>query len=180
MKKFLLIGLAILLSSLTFNNSFAQKANLNIAVISVDEVLKSSTAMKKIQEDMTDKETKYQTQIDKKYETLDQEAKKIESKKSILSAEAYKKEKENFVKKFENLKIELEDKRKSLKKGQIEALTQVDKKVKEIIDEISKEKNIDLILPASQLIYHNEELNISAEVLDRLNKELKEVKVNFN
>ena len=42
MKKIILIS--ILSVFLTFNNSFAQKANLNVAVIDVEEVLKNSLA----------------------------------------------------------------------------------------------------------------------------------------
>lgn len=178
MKKILLIA-AILLGIIS-QNSFAQKANLNVAVINVDQILISSVAMKKIQDVMSKKESEYQGQIDKKYEALDNDSKKLESRKSVLSQEAFDKEKDVIYKKFGDLKKDLEDKKQSLKKSNVEALAQVDKKIRDIVDQIAKDKNIDLILPSSQTIFYSSDTDISNEVLSKLNKELKEVKVIFN
>ncbi len=78
-----------------------------------------------------------------------------------------------------NLQQEAAKKQKLLKKGYVEALAQIDKKVKKILDDISNEKNIDIIFPSSALASYKDHLDISAEVLKRLNQELKNVKVNF-
>jgi Skp family chaperone for outer membrane proteins len=52
-------------------------------------------------------------------------------------------------------------------------MTKVNDKIKDIIAEISKEKELDLIVPASQTLYYNDNLDISAEVLKRLNKKIR-------
>lgn len=46
----------------------------------------------------------------------------------------------------------------------------VNDKVKSIVAEIAKEKNLDIIVPSSQTLYFKDELDITAEVLASLNK----------
>jgi len=178
MKKLILIAVIFTLSG--FNFAFAQKANLNVAVIDVEEVLKNSTVVKYVKEKIASKEKIYQAEIDKEQKKLEKEFNRIKSKQSVLSDSAKKEEERKFAEKFNKLKSELDAKQKSLKKAYLESMTQIDKKVNEIVADISKSNNIDLILPSSQIISYQDELDISPLVLKRLNKDLKKVKINFN
>ncbi len=178
MKKLILITIIAFLTS--FSSSFAQGSSLNIAVINAEEVLRNSVVMKHIQDKISSKEKEYQSMIDVKQKVLEKEFKKIDSKKSVLSTSSLEEEEEKFNKKFNDLKVELESKQKSLKDASIQALSQVDEKVNEIIATISKEKNLDLILHSSSLIFAKDDLDISDEVLKRLNKQMTKVKINFN
>jgi Skp family chaperone for outer membrane proteins len=58
-------------------------------------------------------------------------------------------------------------------------MSKVNDEIKTIIADISKEKSLDLIVPAAQTLYYKDELDISNEVLKRLNKEVTKVKVSF-
>ncbi len=178
MKKIILIALFLTLA--IFSNSFAQKTNLNIGVIDVEEVLKNSLAMKQVKAKISKKEKLYQTQIDKKQQLLEKELQKIKSKQSVLSKEALKEEEIKFNKKFNDLKTELDTKQKSLKKAYVESIAQLDKKINMIVATISEEKNIDLILPASGVISYQEDLDISSQVLTKLNQQMKKIKINFD
>jgi Skp family chaperone for outer membrane proteins len=51
--------------------------------------------------------------------------------------------------------------------------------MKEIIVEISKEKSLDVIIPASQALFYKDELEITEEVLKKLNKKITKVEVKF-
>jgi Skp family chaperone for outer membrane proteins len=66
-----------------------------------------------------------------------------------------------------------------LKKASIDAMSKVNDKVKTIVSEIAKEKELDTIIPASQTLYFKDELDITAEVLSRLNKKITKVEVKF-
>jgi Skp family chaperone for outer membrane proteins len=66
-----------------------------------------------------------------------------------------------------------------LKKASLDAMSKVNDEIKTIIADISKEKSLDLIVPAAQTLYYKDELDISNEVLKRLNKEVTKVKVSF-
>ncbi|MFM8186731.1 MAG: OmpH family outer membrane protein, partial [Alphaproteobacteria bacterium] len=61
----------------------------------------------------------------------------------------------------------------------IDAMSKVNDKVKVIVSEISKEKNLDVIMPTSQTLFFKDELDITAEVLSALNKKITKVDVKF-
>ncbi len=55
----------------------------------------------------------------------------------------------------------------------------VNDKIKDIIADISKEKDLDVIMPSAQALYYKDELDISEEVLTRLNKKITKADVKF-
>ena len=58
-------------------------------------------------------------------------------------------------------------------------MSKVNDKIKDIIAEISKEKELDVIIPAAQALYYKDNLDISEEVLKRLNKKITKIDVKF-
>ncbi len=173
MKKILVTTVVVL--ACTFANANAS----NLAIIDVEKIVKESVAMKDVQKKVSAKQEQYQAEINKKQSQLEAEQKKIESKKNVLSKEAYEKEVNAFEKKVEELKSFVEKKQEVLKKSSVEAMTKVNEVVKKIIADISKEKQVDVIIPASQALFFKDELDVSAEVAKRLNKEITKVTVKF-
>ena len=74
---------------------------------------------------------------------------------------------------------EAQKKRVSLDKAFNQALSDIQKNVTTIITEIAKERQIALVVPASQTMYFDPQMNVSAEVLARLNKRLPSLKLAF-
>ena len=58
-------------------------------------------------------------------------------------------------------------------------MSKVNDKVKTIVSDIAKEKELDAIITASQTLYFKDEFDITAEVLSRLNKKITKVEVKF-
>lgn len=158
----------------TFN---AQAAG--IGILDVEKIVKESTAMRDIQSKVSKKQDEYQKEVTKKQTALEAEQKKIEGKKSLLSKEAFEKETTAFEKKVDELKTFVDKKQNSLKKASVDSMSKVNDKIKDIIADISKEKELDAIVPASQALYYRDDLDISAEVLSRLNKKITKVDVKF-
>lgn len=159
---------------------FATNSNASeVAILDVEQIVKESEAMRDIQAKVSKKQEEYQKEVKAKEEALDKEQKRIEGKKSMLSKEALEKEEKEFLEKFDNLKTFVDRKQNSLKKASLEAMSAVNDQIKDIIEKIAKEKSIDVIVPASQALYYKETLDISKEVLEKLNKNLKKVKVTF-
>lgn len=178
MKKLILIILTTFL--LNISNVFAQNTSLNIAVINADDVLSNSKVVNFIQEKIINKEKEYQVEINKKQTSLKKEFQEIEKKRSVLSEKSLKKEEDKFAKKYQDLKEELTKRRESLKTASLKAFVRVDKKMNKIIKDISEEQDIDLVLPTSNIIFAKDKLDISAQVLERLNEQMTKVKVRFN
>lgn len=172
MKK--ILALAVISSFFAFN------ANANtIGVLDVEKIVKESKAMRDIQSKVGKQQEVYQKEVTKKQEALEEEQKKIEGKKSVLSKEAFDKEVAKFEEKVDELKTFVDRKQNTLKKASLDAMSTVNDKIKDIIADISKEKSLDVIIPATQALYYKDSLDISDEVLTRLNKDLTKVKVSF-
>lgn len=151
----------------------------DIAVLDVDNIVKNSVVMKDIQGKVAKKQSEYQKEIDKKQAALEAEGKKLDSKKSVMSEEAFNKEQVAFDKKIGELKDHLEKRQNILKKASVDAMNKVNDKIRDIIADISKEKKLQLVIPASQTLFYGNEIDISAEVLKRLNAKITKVEVKF-
>jgi outer membrane protein len=148
-------------------------------VLDVDKIIQESSAVVDIQKKVDTKKIAYESEINKKQSQLESEQKKLEDKKITLSKEAFEKEIKNFEKKVDDLKTYIDRKQNSLKKASIDAMSKVNDKVKTIVSDIAKEKELDVIIPTSQTLYFKDELDITAEVLSQLNKKITKVDVKF-
>jgi outer membrane protein len=171
-KSFLTITAVVALFS--FNASAA-----GVGILDVEKIVKESSAMRDIQSKVSKKQDEYQKEVTKKQNELESEQKRIEGKKNVLSKEAFEKETKAFEKKIDDLKTFVDKKQNSLKKASMDSMSKINDKIKDIITEIAKEKEFDAIVPASQTLYYKDELDVSEEVLKRLNKKITKVDVKF-
>ena len=162
-----------------FLTSYNIALGAQIGVLDVDKIIQESSAVVDIQKKVDGKKISYENEINKKQSQLEAEQKKLEDKKITLSKEAFEKEVKAFETKVDDLKTYIDRKQNSLKKASIDAMSKVNDKVKIIVSEIAKEKELDAIIPASQTLYFKDELDITAEVLSRLNKKITKVEVKF-
>jgi Skp family chaperone for outer membrane proteins len=171
-KSFIALATIFTLSSLSANAS-------TIGVLDVEKIVKESIAMRDIQSKVSKKQDEYQKDVNKRQKELEAEQKKLEGKKNVLSKEALENEMKAFETKIDGLKELVDKKQNSLKKASVDGMGKVNDKIKDIIAEISKEKEIDLIIPSTQALFYKDELDISAEVLAKLNKKITKVDVKF-
>jgi outer membrane protein len=174
MKK-LSILLSVILLSLSFN---ASAAELKIAVVDIQAVLQESKAAKDIREKIKKKRDKYQDEITNEEEKLRSEEQKLASQSGVLSKEAFEQKREEFKEKLIKVQRDVQEKRANLDNDLSSSLGQVQAVVFEIIADLSKEKGFELAIPTSQILYSDEGLNITEDVLKRLNKKLPKVKTN--
>ncbi|MBM5782127.1 MAG: OmpH family outer membrane protein [Pelagibacterales bacterium] len=168
------ITLTAFFALLSFNASAG-----SIAVLDVEKIVKESAAMRDIQGKVSKQQEKYQKEVDKKQKELEAEQKKLEGKKNVLAKDAFEKEVKAFETKVDSLKEMVDKKQGNLKKASVEAMGKVNEEIKEIIANLSKEKDLDLIVAAGQTLFYKDEMDISEEVLKRLNKKVTKINVKF-
>ena len=172
MKKILVI---LLVGLFQFSLS-ANAATLNVAVVDIQKVLQESKAAKDIREKIKKKRDKYQDEITKEEEKLREEEKKLASQSGVLSKEAFDQKREEFKEKLIKVQRDVQEKRANLDNTLSGSLAQVQKVVFEIIESLASEKNFELAIPTSQILYAQKGLNITDDVLKRLDKKLPKVK----
>lgn len=160
---------------------FINQANASeIAIINLDEIIKNSTAMTKVNKALEEKKSDMEKKLKAQEKTLNDEKSSLESQIKTLSQDVAQQKVMDFQEKVMNFQKEVRENENSLQKTYMDAIFEVTNKIKEIVADMKKEKdgkyNFDVVLPASSVIYSEKSLDISSEVLSRLNKELKSVK----
>lgn len=150
-----------------------------IGILDVERIMKESIAMRDFQSKIEKKEDEYRKEVEKKQTELDAEQKRIEGKRSILSKEAFDKEVAGFDKKLDSLKTFVDRKQSSLKKASIDAMSKLNDNVRDIFADIAKDRGLDVIVPASQAVYYKDELDVTDDVLKKLNKKITKIDVKF-
>lgn len=152
---------------------------LSVAVINIQQIMSDSTAAKSVREQLESKQKAFQAEITKKEESLQKEDQELAKQKAVLAKDAFEKKAVEFRKKAAEVQKEVQSKKALLDSGFEQALGDIQKAVNEVIADLAKEKGYTLVVPTSQILYADNSMDVSKEVLDRLNKKLPKVSVKF-
>ena len=141
-------------------------------------ILNESDAGKKAQDYLKNKLNKGIKNIQDKEKKIQEEEKKIISQKKVISAEEYKKKVTELRSKVSSLQKERNQHLESVSKQRTKARNELLKNLNPIIKEYMKEKNIRMVVDKKSLLLADENLNITKEIMSRLNKKLKSVSLN--
>jgi outer membrane protein len=99
----------------------------------------------------------------------------LADKRNVLSPEAFDKERKDFQKDVAGVQREVQKKRIQLDQAYAKALAKVQEKISEIVRDMAKKHQFAITFPASQTLFYAEQLDITKEVLERLNSDLPKV-----
>ena len=140
-------------------------------------ILNESTAGKKAQAFLKNKLEKGAKSIQDKQKKLQDEENKLIQKKKIISAEEYKKNVTALRSKVSALQKERNNLLETVSKQRSKARKELLNKLNPIIKNYMKEKNIRMVVDKKSLLLADENLNITKEILDRLNKKIKSIEI---
>jgi len=141
-------------------------------------ILNNSDAGKKAQKTLkNDLDSGFKNLKQKKTKILEEEKKIIQQKK-ILSQEDYKTQVKTLRNKVSSLQKERNNLVDKVSKQRAKARNELLKNLNPIIKEFMQEKNIRMVLDKKSLLLADENLDITKEILVRLNKKLKNIKLN--
>ncbi len=121
-------------------------------------------------------ENGFKTIKDKEKKILEEEKKLIQQKK-ILSAEDYKKKVSALREKVSALQKERNSLMQSVAKQRNKAKNILLKNLNPIVKDYMKEKNIRVVIDKKSILLADENLDITKNIMDRLNKKLKSIKL---
>ncbi len=150
-----------------------------IAVLNIQEIMNDSTAAKSVREQLNKKQKSFQAEMDKKEKELQNEEENLNKARSTITPEAFEEKVREFRKHTTVAQKDLQSKKVQLDNAFKKALSDIQKAVYDIVQEMAKEKGFQVVVPTSQLLYADTSLDISKEVLVKLNKNLPTLKVDF-
>ena len=166
----------MLIASLLLFTAWDVRAE-NYRIVDMQRVLKEATSASGIRNDITKKQEKFKKEVSKKEEELRKADKSLLENRNILSQEEFERQRGEFKERLIAIQRDVQVKRSEIDKTLRKALSEVENAVAAVISELSAEMGFDLALPRSQVLYHKTSLDITDEVLKRLNKKLPKVKL---
>ena len=177
--------LFILSAMLVFQTSFvrAQVSSelepVSLAVVDFRGVLAKSEAARNIRSAVDEKRRELRKYFLEVENSLRDEQKDLSKKRSIVTAEAFEQRARKLKEKAQAAQKLAQTSNQKLKKSFDQAMDKVQKELLRIVAEVAEESKVGVVLFRSAIVIAVKKLDISKEVLQRLNKKLPEVKVRF-
>ena len=172
LKKFLIINLFIVF----FTLSYAEEQK--IVYLNVDKIMQQSIAGKSIKKQLENLYNKNMEKFKKNDEILKNKEKKLIAQKNILSQEDFQKELTSLRKEIINFQKEQVKARDNINKLRIGATNKLISQLSPILQEYAKNNSVSLILQKKNIVMGKKEIEITDEILELTNKEIKNIKIN--
>tara|TARA_B100000614_G_C14553667_1_gene494830 strand:+ start:2511 stop:3134 length:624 start_codon:yes stop_codon:yes gene_type:complete len=175
----------VLMMALVLQTSFvraqisSELEPVSLAVVDFRGVLSKSEAARNIRSVVDEKRQELRKYFLEVENSLRDEQKDLSKKRSIVTAEAFEKRARKLKEKAQSAQKLAQTSNQKLKKSFDQAMDKVQKELLRIIAEVAEESGVGVVLFRSAIVIAVKKLDISKEVLQRLNKKLPEVEVRF-
>lgn len=170
--------LMIALTLAVFLSPAASQA-LNVAVVDMQRVMSAAKAANSARAQLEAKQKSFQADVAKTEASLQKKDQELAKQRSLLAADEFKNKLTDFRKSAANAQNDVQKKRMKLRRAFEMSIVTIQKKVTAIVGAIAKEKQFDVVVPTAQTLYFKDSLDITAEVLKRLDAQLPSMKVDF-
>ena len=175
MKKFSLA----LISAVTLIASPAL-AETSVGVVNIAKIMKDAKSAVSVREQLQAKQKSFQAELDgKEKELLAEDQSLVKEKDKAKDKAAFDKKVKDFREKAAAAQRQVQEKKAQLDKAFSGALDEIQQAVGGIVKEVADEKKMNLVLSSAQILYNEPTLDISDEVLKRLDAKLPKVAVKF-
>ena len=148
-----------------------------IAVVDLQAVMQSSDAAKGIRAQIQKAQSTFQQSLQGKNDELKKMDQALQQQRSVLAPEAFQQRQRQFEQKVADAQRDVQVRRTKLETAFSGAMQQVETAVVQIVDQLAKEGAYTLVLNKGATIYSQSELDITQEVVRRLNAKLPSVAV---
>ncbi|MDB3897149.1 OmpH family outer membrane protein [Alphaproteobacteria bacterium] len=148
-----------------------------IALVDLDGVLRAADANNRVRELLDGQRAKFQEEFRAIEVDLQQSERDLLAKRDLMAKDEYEKLVTAFQARVSSVQKEIQYKRQSIDNAYQKALSDVRKLAIDVITKIASEREIDLILNRDSSVISLPHLNISDEVLSRLNERTKNARI---
>ena len=176
---FVLMMVLVLQTSFVRAQISSELEPVSLAVVDFRGVLSKSEAARNIRLVVDEKRQELRKYFLEVENSLRDEQKDLSKKRSIVTAEAFEKRARKLKEKAQSAQKLAQTSNQKLKKSFDQAMDKVQKELLRTVAEVAEESGVGVVLFRSAIVIAVKKLDISKEVLKRLNKKLPDVKVRF-
>ena len=152
--------------------------DLKIVFVDIDKVINQSNAGKQITKQLENLNNNNIKEFKKKETKLADEEKNLIKQKNILSQKDFQEKVKILQENIANFKREINISRKDVDKKKLNATTKMLNVLNPILADYATKNSISIILQKNLIVIGKEDLDITKEILEIINKKIKKVKKN--
>ncbi|MGH6944778.1 MAG: OmpH family outer membrane protein [Geminicoccaceae bacterium] len=147
------------------------------AVIDYQRILREASAARSIRDQIEVRRKAYQDEISKEEQRLRDADKAFAKQRSLLTPEALAEKRQAFEQDVAEVQKLVQERRHELDEVSAVALNQVKDALIEIVTGMAEERGFNLVLPSSEVLFFARKIDLTEEVLQKLDAKLPKVVV---
>lgn len=155
----------------------AQAAAPTIAIVDVEKVLSEAKAAQSLKKQIATKKEAFQKEFADKEKQLKSTETSLMGEKDKLSAEEFGKKRKDYEQKIMETRKLFQKRRNALDEGLSKAMGELRKNIVESAAKVADEKGYDIVLTRDSVLIAEKSLDITPDVLSKLNAQLSDVKL---
>lgn len=177
-----LTALALCMAVLTAFSApaFAAEQPLSFAIVDMNKIMHKAVAAEGIRKDVGVKYKQFQAEIDKMEKQLHADKEALDKKMASLSEAEREKQEKAFRARIDKIERLMQDRKQTLTSANNNSMRKLMEEVTKILGEIAKAKGYDAILTQEAVILAAKTMDITEEVLTRLNKDVKKIDIDWS
>lgn len=160
--------------------AFAAEQPLSIAIVDMNKIMHKAVAAEGIRKDVGVKYKQFQAEIDKMEKELHADKETLDKKMASLSEAEREKQEKAFLARVEKVDRLMQDRKQTLTRANNNSMRKLMEEVTKILGDIAQKKGYDAILTQEAVILAAKTMDITEEVLARLNKDVKKIDIDWS
>ncbi len=148
-----------------------------IAVVDVQRILQESLAAKSAQKQLDAQRLQFQSEIAGEENELRKAEQELAKQRTTLSPQAYAEREQQLRQRFTRVENHVSARRKVLDKSFSDSMNAVRSALLDVVDQTAHERGANLVIVKQQALWTDQPLDITDEVLKRLDKKMPKVVV---
>ena len=174
---FLIVGLLCSSGSLHAADDKNKLPSPVVAIIDVQRILEESLAAISVKKQLESQRAKFQSEIEGEENNLRQAETDLSKSRDQIASDIYADREQQLRQRFSNVERHVQARRKALDQAFTDSMNTVRSNLLEIVDAVAHERGANLVLVKQQALWVDKPLDVTDEVLRRLNAKLPEVAV---
>lgn len=150
-----------------------------VAVVDMQKLMQESTAAKSVRDQLATRRESYQRDVQSDEQKLRETEQQLGQQRSTLTTEQFTAKRQSFEEQVRQVQQRVQARAHVLDTAFNEALGTIKQNLGQVVAEAASEKGATLVLDKGQVIVVESSFDITATVLDRLNRRLPKVDVHF-
>ena len=147
------------------------------AVIDYQRILRDAAAARSIRDQIEARRKTYQEEISKEEQRLHEVDKEFAKQRSVLSSDDFAEKRREFEQDVAEVQRKVQERRRELDRLSAAALNEVKEALIAIVTSIAEERGFNLVLPSSEVLFFARSLDLTEEVLAKLDARLPQVQL---